>query len=578
MKRKYSQAMKDHTIKLVLEDRFKIKEVAVKLGISTPTIYRWISDYKNKIDTPDIENTILSKKHLNQLEAENKLLRKAIFLSSKKEDIFEFIYENKDILSIQKQCEIFNVSPSGYYKHIKSDTSVEKIHYERVKRLVKEVYFEQGPQISGSKITEIINKHERVTSGATVARILKKHKKEWHQSYSKFHVDTDVVLNFHNKDTLFDQKTNTYYHNDFAKEEIRQFLNSYTLSEIKMHTSLTTEYIEQYSIDDNLVFLADNLHALHHLQGNFKNKVKLIYVDVPYNTKNENLSYKDSCSKSNYLLSLKNRLEMARKLLKRNGSIFIQCDDTEQAYIKVLCDEIFGIENFIHQIVWKRSASQQNTSLIATKKEYILVYAKNKKHLQFNNELLTEKQLNSYKFQDNIGRYRIDKLKSSKTGYYEYSVLTPGQQQIKHKWIVSEVVFKQLQNQDLIHWSKQNIPYKKVYLKHNSTIVPNDLWIEDEVYSTTRQASIELSKTIPEHQFTYPKPEKLLQKVIRMASNENDIVLDFYAGSGTTAVAAANLNRQFIGVELDEDNFDLIIKRLKSTLNANQSFITCEMK
>src|SRR5690625_926403 len=404
---------------------------------------------------------------------------------------------------------------------------------------------------------------------------MKKHKKKWHQSYSKFHNDKDVALNFNNKDTILDQDSKIYFHEEFAKKEINDFLNNYSIINMKKHTDSTVENVQQYNVDDNLLFKADNLFVLYHLQNEYRNKVKLIYIDVPYNTRNEKLSYTDSLSKSDYLLSLKNRLELARDLLKRNGSIFIQCDDNEQAYIKILCDEIFGLDNFVHQIVWKRSNSQQNNTLIATKKEYILVYAKNKKHLTFNNEPITEKQIASYKFEDEKGRYRINKLQNHKMGYYDYFIAAPNKEKIKYKWLISKEAFIQLQEENMIHWSKQNIPYRKVYLSDDLTIVPNDLWIEDDVYGTTRQASLELSKNFSEYQFTYPKPIKLLNKIIEMASNEKDIVLDFYGGSGTTAVAAAMLNRQFITIELDKNNFELITKRLKKTIDPSVSFTSC---
>src|SRR5699024_2626937 len=125
---------------------------------------------------------------------------------------------------------------------------------------------------------------------------------------------------------------------------------------------------------------------------------------------------------------------------------------------------------------WKRSNSQQNNTLIATKKEYILVYAKNKKHLTFNNEPITEKQIKSYKFEDDKGRYRINKLQNQKMGQYDYFVMAPNNEKIKYNWLISKKAFKQLQEEVMIHWSKQNIPYRKVDLSDDLTIVPNDLW------------------------------------------------------------------------------------------------------
>jgi len=578
LKKNYSKKTKSQTIKLVVEKGYSVKDAANEMNVSEATVYRWVSNHKRRLNN----KVEFNKREIDQLHAENLLLKKALFLSRKKEDIFEFIYENKDILSIQRQCEIFGVSSSGYYKYINSNLSLEEIHHKKITRLVKEIYLKRGPEITNLQITEIINQHKRITSQATVARIMQKHKEKWHQSHSQFHQDKHVVLNFHNKDTLFDQQSKVYFHGEFAKQEINDFFNKYSITNMTKHTDSTVENVQQYSIDDNLLFKGDNLYALHHLQKEYKNKIKLIYIDVPYNTRNEKLSYKDSLSKSDYLLSLKNRLELARNLMRNNGSIFIQCDDNEQAYIKILCDEIFGLKNFVHQIVWKRSNSQQNNTLIATKKEYILVYAKNKKHLTFNNEPITEKQIKSYKFEDDKGRYRINKLQNQKMGHYDYFVMAPNNEKIKYNWLISKKAFKQLQEEDMIHWSKQNIPYRKVYLSDDLTIVPNDLWIEDDIYGTTRQASLELSKNFSEYQFTYPKPEKLLEKIIKMASNKKDIVLDFYGGSGTALVSAYKLNRQFIGVEWLEDNFSLILERLQETLRqyakkSNNSFISIEL-
>src|SRR5699024_6289217 len=148
------------------------------MNVSEATVYRWVSEHKRSLN----KKVEFNKRESDQLHAENLLLKKALFLSRKKEDIFEFIYENKDILSIQRQCEIFGVSPSGYYKYISSNTSLEEIHHKKITRLIKRIYLEQGPDITNLQITKIINQFEKITSQATVARIMKKHKEIWHQS------------------------------------------------------------------------------------------------------------------------------------------------------------------------------------------------------------------------------------------------------------------------------------------------------------------------------------------------------------------------------------------------------------
>src|SRR5699024_108760 len=142
--------------------------------------------------------------------------------------------------------------------------------------------------------------------------------------------------------------------------------------------------INNFEDTDNLLIQGDNLFALHRLQETFTSKVKLIYIDLPYNTSRNNLSYRDSYSRANYLVLLKNRLELALPLLRKDGVIFILWYDNRQAYIKVLCDELIGEENFVNQIIWQRTNGQQDKSHIATTTDYILVYANDKSRLKLN--------------------------------------------------------------------------------------------------------------------------------------------------------------------------------------------------
>src|SRR5699024_5331821 len=236
---------------------------------------------------------------------------------------------------------------------------------------------------------EMINLKEPITSQATVARILKEHKEEWHASDSRFHKDEEVVLQFHNKNSYFDMDTDKYYHQKFAEQKIESLLDSTYLCNFHKHTKNGSNLVDGFTRKDNLVVQGENLIALHKLKQQFKRKIKLIYIDPPYNTARADLSYHDNYSRSDYLLFLKNRLEIAKDLLKTDGSIFIHCSNKEQGYLKVLCDEIFGEKNFVNQIVWKKTNGQQNTSQIATTKDFILIYAKNKKILRLNRSHLS---------------------------------------------------------------------------------------------------------------------------------------------------------------------------------------------
>lgn len=580
---KYSDQFKRRAINEVKKNERKIQEVATELGIPKPTLYKWVSIdrsyssfYKN--------NNASEQTRLRQLEIENKILKKALFLPKTKKDRFYFIYYHKGIYPVQTMCQLLQVSPSGYYKYEQNTTSLQHIENERITGYVKDVYFQYGTKIGSPKITAILNQKHVITSQATVARILKENKDSWKSSYSEFHNNKDVKLTFHNKDTFFDSINNKYYHERFGENDINTLLESFSFKNMYRYDPDGIHSTERFCVQDNLVIQGDNLIALHKLKEHFHEKVTLIYVDPPYNTKRDNLSYRDTFSRSDYLLQLKNRLEAARSLLKKSGSIFIHCDDNEQAYIKVLADEIYGEENFINQIVWKRTKSQQNRGQIATVKDYILVYAKNKKDLRFNRMNITAKQLKTYKHKDHHGLFRPDKILNSKNGYYHYEFVTPSGKTFHAKADYSESTFKRLLESNLVYWSKSDTPYKKTYLNYNSAKLVNDLWVS-ESYGSTQEATEELQSIIGNNDFTYPKPEKLMNNIIKLASSEEDIVLDFFAGSGTTLSTALQLNRQFIGIELLTENFNLIKRRIRKNMSPSledidkaDTFITSRLK
>lgn len=588
MRNFYTNTFKTDAVLKVIKQDLSVEKVAKEVDVPVSTLYKWLAKYRSTKQPPQTTaNKDKQSNYIKNLQLENDILKKALFLPHKKEAIFEFIYENKDNFPVQRLCSLLEVSSSGYYKYIKSIPSKQALKHNQITRLVKDVYITHGPNIGSPKISEIINANGYVASQATVARILSAKKETWHASFSKFHNDEDVVLHFSNKDTVFDSETDTYYHEELGHEQIEVFLNNVSFTNLRKYTHDTSIEVRAFSEDDNLLIQGDNLHALHRLKEMFSSNVQLIYIDVPYRTMRSNLSYYDSFSRSDYLLLLKNRLEIAKVMLKSSGSIFIQCSDEEQAYIKVLCDEIFGDNNFINQIIWKRTTSQQNTAHIATKKEYILVYAKSKKQVRFNRQHSNPDQLKSYKYKDSKGSFRIDKISDTKNGYYNYVLETPTGHAIDSRWVYSHHTVKELESLNLIYWSKNNIPYKKVYLSKDQPkqVVVNDLWIDDTVYGTTRDATLELERLVGPNDFTYPKPEKLLENIIKLATNQEDTVLDFYAGSGTTAASAYKLNRQFILVEKDIDNFNLTIKRMRKVIsnpdnlsNTNNTFITCKIE
>lgn len=578
MQKKYPKQFKIDTVKQIIQDNKKVKDIANENNIPIQTLYNWISTYKKEDTFYNKGHRKNSDKHyLQQIELENAILKKALFLPEHTASIFEFIYKNKDQFPVITMCNLLNVSQSGYYKYIKDITSAEQLRHQQIEKLVRDIYIEKGPNIGSPAITAELNKKDHIASQATVARILKKNKEYWHANYTKFHQNEDVQLHFPNKDTLYDKENQLYYHHKLAKYDINALLSSAKFTDLKKHESDEITKVDTFHQTDNLIIHGDNLYALHLLQKSFANKIKLIYIDPPYNTNRNNLSYHDYYSRANYLILLKNRLETAWPLLKKDGVIFIHCDDNQQSYIKVLCDELFGENNFVNQIIWQRKTNQQNRSHIATTVDYILVYAKNKSYLQLNKKKHSLSQLKTYKFQDQYGRYRVDKLQSKKDGYYNYSITDPFGKIFQSNWMCPKHTFEKLSSKNLIYWSRNNVPYKKVYLEDKPSVIIKDLWLASE-YGTTRQANSELLKIIGDNNFTYPKPEKLMKQIIELTTVEDDIVLDFFSGSGSTLSAALQLNRQFVGVELLKENFNLIKKRLYTLIQKNayenNSFIT----
>src|SRR5699024_1925087 len=187
-------------------------------------------------------------------------------------------------------------------------------------------------------------------------------------------------------------KKEIYYHNVLAKREIDTLLVSKVLSNMKKYDTNGEHNIEEFKEDDNLIIKGNNLLALHTLKEKYAGKVKLIYIDPPYNTGSDSFKYNDRFNHSTWLTFMKNRIEIAKSLMTNNGVIWIQLDDNEVAYAKVLCDEIFGVNNFVNLITIKTktagvSGSSEGKSFIDSS-EYLLVYTKNKEHFKMNNVTL----------------------------------------------------------------------------------------------------------------------------------------------------------------------------------------------
>lgn len=575
MNKHYSNDFKEKATHEVIYNNRKVKDVAQELNLVPQTLYRWLQAYREGdlfIGSGNIKDQ--NMKYLQQLETENAILKKSRLLENNTESVFGFIYEHKDEFAISTMCELLNVSTSGYYKWLKSTPSNEERRHNHLIRVIEAVYVEHGPNIGSPALTTLLHKQHMDVSQATVARILREHRNDWHRKHPKFHRDDQITLNFPNKNDYWCPVSGDFYDLATDKEAIQSMLHAHSFVGLKKYDKEGVHDVSDFKNSDNLIIKGDNLIALHNLHHRFKNKVQLIYLDPPYNNFNYTTSYPNAFSQSTYLTFIKNRLEAIKPLLKATGTIFVQCSNHNQAYIKVLCDQIFGKNNFVNQLIWRRSQSQQNRAHIASVVDYILIYAKDIDKVKLNKLPLSNSDRDIYKYQDEKGLYRIDRLADNKSGYYHYDIAMPDSKVISGRWKYPKATFIQLLKNDDIYWSKNNYPYKKVYLHENTGKVPSDLWIDFERFGSNQEASREVKQLFGKHKFTYPKPELLMHRIIQLATDKGDIVLDPFLGSATTAAVAHKMHRQYIGIEKLDYIDKIAIERLRKVIAGDEGRVS----
>lgn len=389
-----------------------------------------------------------------------------------------------------------------------------------------------------------------------------------------------------------EQKRNEIFFNELlAQDEITQLLEPKVLTNAKHFTSNNEQKFEKFNcneqgtITDNLLIKGNNLLALHSLKKEFAGKIKLIYIDPPYNTGNDGFKYNDSFNHSTWLTFMKNRLEIARKLLREDGVIFVSLDDKEAHYCKILMDEIFGRDNFIADICHKARASVSNDKIISPNHNHILLFAKKERTVFSKKNQFGEKnELKGFTLKDDKGNYKlvpVDGPGGDKKGnpYYEFLGVIG-------YWRFSQDRMQRMYEENLIV-KKGNSLYQKYYEEKakNSRKTTTTWW--DNGFLTS-SATGEL-KTLMESEnpFSNPKNINLLKHIVDLWVREkDDIVLDFFAGSSTTAQAVLDLNkedggtRQFILCEQMEYVENVTTERIKKVIEKNQqgSFIYFELK
>ncbi|MFU2016158.1 DNA methyltransferase [Peribacillus butanolivorans] len=437
-----------------------------------------------------------------------------------------------------------------------------------------------------------------------------RYKDYWDNSYTRYSneigltsegkylkYNSDVVIDFPFKDTMLEGgmkkeevgKNEVYYHTVLAKEEIDIMLSPKILTNVKRYDEDGEHVVSKLEDTDNLIVKGNNLIALYSLKERYAGTVKLIYIDPPYNTGGDSFKYNDRFNHSTWLTFIKNRLEIAKDLLANDGSIWINIDDDESHYLKVLADEVFGRGNFINNVVWEKKYTIANdVKWMSDNHDHILVYAKNKEIWRPNPLPRTQEMNSAYKNPDNHpkGPWKATPLHaksgSESSAKFTYTfkngvTFTPPAGTFSR---FSKETFKRMDENNEIWFGKDGkaIPSRKTFLSElkNQGTPAKTIWRFDEV-GHNHEAREEIKALNLEEGFATPKPERLLQRIIHLSSNKGDIVLDFFMGSATTQAVSLKMNRQFIGIEQMDYINKVSIPRLKKVVNGEKGGISKEV-
>ncbi len=329
---------------------------------------------------------------------------------------------------------------------------------------------------------------------------------------------------------------------------------------------------EEDSFDNRLIF-GDNLLALKALEAEFSGKVKCVFIDPPYNTGSAFAHYDDGVEHSLWLSLMRDRLELIRRVLAPAGSLWITIDDNEGHYLKVLCDEVFGRANFVGSVVWNHSVQSKGYSgKLSVHHNYLLVYRRSESFVLRDLPRTDEHNVN-YSNADNDprGPWRAGDVRNSLVRpNLMYDIDTPSGKVIRHPpkgWRFSKETFQRELTEGKIIFSKDELRIvRKIYLADQEGRVPESLWFGSEV-GTTREASAEVRAFVSGEFFDTPKPERLLQKILNLATVRGDLVLDSFAGSGTTGAVAHKMGRRWVLVELGEHCQTHILPRLRRVID-----------
>jgi adenine-specific DNA-methyltransferase len=334
--------------------------------------------------------------------------------------------------------------------------------------------------------------------------------------------------------------------------------------------------VSDTDIFDNRLICGDNLLALKALEQEFTGRIKCIFIDPPYNTGSAFTHYDDGVEHSVWLSLMRDRLEILKRLLSADGSLWITIDDNECHYLKVLCDEVFGRSAFIANVVWQKRTSRENRAAIGSAHDHVLVYAPRgpQEWKDVRNRLGASDSGYGNPDDDPRGEWRS--IPFSAQGFRKnqvYTITTPTGVALKPPkgrcWGATEPVFVNLRRENRIYFPKggDGRPRVKQFRGEEDGLAPMTWWPASEV-GDTEESKKEILALFPHDEpFSTPKPERLLERIISIATNPSDLVFDSFAGSGTTGAVAHKMHRKWIMVELGDHCDTLIIPRLKQVVD-----------
>jgi len=438
----------------------------------------------------------------------------------------------------------------------------------------------------------------------------------WQDSYTKYSkkigltaggkfIDesTDVVLDFPYKDTVLkasmskedtdkdDLRPDEPFLNEvIAKEEIDVLLDKKILVNAKKYDENGVHDIDSFEENDNLIMKGNNLLALHTLKDRYAGKVKMIYIDPPYNTGKDAFNYNDRFNHTSWLTFMQNRLDVAWDLLTDDGTIWISIDDYESHYLKVLADNIFGRENFLNEVIWQRAYAPINLKkTLSRSHDSVLVYAKNNgPGTELNRIPRKESMVSMYRNPDNDprGPYKADNFSVGPAVERNiYEIVTPSGRKVLppngYSWRFSKERFNELLKDNRVYFGidGNSAPaYKRFLSEVKDGVVAQTLWTYQEV-GHNQDAKKEIKNIFNgASAFGTPKPEKFIQRIITLGSNKDDLVLDFFMGSSTTQAVAHKMNRRYIGIEQMDYINTVSVPRLQKVIEGEQGGISKDVE